>query len=100
MGHIERGEKNLSFSTLLRLADALGIGLPELLSDRRASKVAVKGAGRGMASRSMRPRPNPEDLSALIRELENQREILVKSADCLGDAAKVLRTYKRKPGGR
>jgi transcriptional regulator with XRE-family HTH domain len=32
-GHIERGEKNVSFNTLVRLADAVGITVAELLSD-------------------------------------------------------------------
>jgi len=30
MGHVERGEKNVSLSTVLKVANALGMRLPEL----------------------------------------------------------------------
>ena len=32
MGHLERGEKNLSFLSILRVANALGVTLSELLA--------------------------------------------------------------------
>jgi transcriptional regulator with XRE-family HTH domain len=32
MGHLERGEKNVSFSTLVRVATALGVSLRDLFA--------------------------------------------------------------------
>ena len=86
MGHLERGEKNVSFNTLVRLSDALGITLPELLSDqvKRASKVPKKGAI-----------PSGGDLSGIIEELNHQRETLERSAGVLKDVANALRTGKQ-----
>ena len=35
MGHVERGEKNLSLSTMVRISDALRIGLAQLFLSRK-----------------------------------------------------------------
>ncbi|HAF23038.1 MAG TPA: XRE family transcriptional regulator [Blastocatellia bacterium] len=38
VGSVERGERNVSLSTLATLGAALGISVPELLSDRPARR--------------------------------------------------------------
>lgn len=40
MGHLERGEKNVSFSSILRIADALNVTLSELFSGLGAGEPA------------------------------------------------------------
>src|ERR1700685_214495 len=49
MGHIERGEKNLSFQSMLRVANALGVTLSELFvgleKGDSAKIVTCKAAG-------------------------------------------------------
>jgi transcriptional regulator with XRE-family HTH domain len=87
MGHLERGEKNVSFNTLVRLSEALGISLPELLSDqgKRASKAPKKGKAITIG----------DDLNGIVEELNHQRETLEKSAGVLKDVANTLRTGKQ-----
>src|SRR5215218_3844983 len=43
---IEHGEGNPSIATLLRISDALGVGLPVLVAVERPSAVTVTAAGR------------------------------------------------------
>jgi transcriptional regulator with XRE-family HTH domain len=90
MGHIERGEKNVSFNTLVRLADALGITVSELLSDE--TKAAQKHSRPRM---KIKPTVSSDDLSGVIRELNQQRQTLEKTAGALKNVANVLRTHER-----
>jgi hypothetical protein len=97
MGHIERGEKNLSFNTLVRLSEALSITLPELLSetqtDTKPSKASSKTRPRNAASRDLH---YEDDLSSIIRELNMQRDTLAEAAGALKNVAKSLRTHERR----
>jgi transcriptional regulator with XRE-family HTH domain len=85
MGHLERGEKNVSFNTLVRLSEALGITLPELLSAQR--------------KRANKPRKadatTKDDLPGIIQELNGQRQILEQSAGALKNIANALRSHER-----
>jgi len=47
--HVEQGEANPSIGTLLRLADALGVGLPTLVEPPRTGAVRVTRSGDGAA---------------------------------------------------
>lgn len=90
MGHIERGEKNVSFNTLVRLAEALGITLPELLTEAAPGKKRpAKTTGKQRRS------VNADDLGGLVRELLRQRENLDKAAGVLTDVANALRVHER-----
>jgi transcriptional regulator with XRE-family HTH domain len=52
VGGIERGERNLSFSNLLRLANALGVQPSELLErSERLSRPAVSDREMGISNR-------------------------------------------------
>ena len=81
MGHLERGEKNVSFNTLRRLSDALGLPLGEFLSDeprdaKKRTERTKKIAG--------------DDLDGIVRELNEQRQTLEKAAGVLKDVASAL----------
>lgn len=90
MGHIERGEKNVSFNTLVRLADALDITVSEMLSDDTK-------AGQNNSRRQLKIKPSAsgDDLSGVIRELNQQRQTLEKTAGALKNVATVLRIHER-----
>ena len=90
MGHIERGEKNVSFNTLVRLAQALGIALPELLSEVAAGRKAPAKTT-GKRNRTV----DANDLGGLARELLQQRANLDQAAGVLTDVANALRLRQR-----
>jgi transcriptional regulator with XRE-family HTH domain len=87
MGHIERGEKNVSFTTLVRLSDALGITMSELLSDERTATTKL-----------VRTRKNkqPSDVPEIIRELNQQRNALESASGVLKQLATALRAHASK----
>ena len=76
MGHVERGEKNVSLSTVLRVANALGVRISALFSrpqDGPAIGVAEP------AAKSARPGLNRLDVSRLVDELQHQRQALLQA---------------------
>lgn len=87
MGHIERGEKNVSFTTLVRLSGALGITVSELLSEERNA-----------ATKTVRKRRNkqPSDVPEIIRELNRQRNVLESTSSVLKELAHGLRVHESK----
>lgn len=88
MGHLERGEKNVSFNTLVRLADALGITLSELLAEE---------TGRSVKKHAPRPtRLRPDDLNSVIRELNQRRIALEETAGAIKAVTEVLRTRQKR----
>jgi transcriptional regulator with XRE-family HTH domain len=88
MGHLERGEKNVSFNTLVRLADALGITLPELLAEN-GSRSGKKKAPRPAIRRL-------DSLTRVIRELNQRRIALEETAGALKAVTEVLRTRQKR----
>jgi hypothetical protein len=77
MGHVERGEKNVSLSTVLRVATALGVRIPALFGGSRRptaegpQDLRPLNAGTGPASPSYR-----SDLSRVLDELGAQRKAM------------------------
>ena len=98
MGHIERGEKNLSFSTLVRLSDALGMTLPELLADVRTGAEPLKGKAASKTTPRIAASNGARgyDLPGIIHELSVQRGNLEEAADALKNMANALRTHERR----
>ena len=88
MGHLERGEKNVSFNTLVRLADALRITIGELVSEGRARRVR----GHRTASGTITSKDPP----GIILELNHRRRALEETADILRSVVEVLRKQQRK----
>lgn len=91
MGYLERGEKNVSFTTLVRLADALGITVYELPSEERSS-----------GAKTVRKRKESQltDIPGIIRALNRQREALDKTAGVLKHIEHALRGRERLTGKR
>jgi transcriptional regulator with XRE-family HTH domain len=74
MGHLERGEKNVSFLSILRVANALGITLSELLAGLEkgnSAKIANhKAAGVPAKSRAL------EEVATLERSVRALKGLL------------------------
>jgi transcriptional regulator with XRE-family HTH domain len=86
MGHVERGEKNVSLSTVLRVSNALGIRISALF-----------GRAQGASSQSAPPKPvaasharlHRPDTDRLLDELQAQRKAL---REALRDLSRVVVT--------
>jgi transcriptional regulator with XRE-family HTH domain len=79
MGHLERGEKNLSFLSILRVSNALGITLSELLAGLE------KGESARIASRKTAGIPSTtdralEEVAALERSVRVLKGLLMEIA--------------------
>jgi transcriptional regulator with XRE-family HTH domain len=76
LGHVERGEKNVSLSTVLRVANALGVRISALFG---RSQPATEGSEHlrppmtGPAAGSLLRHP---DVQGLLGELQSQRKAL------------------------
>jgi len=74
LGHVERGEKNVSLSTVLRVANALGVRISSLLGRSEPGQVAPE-------LKHLRPpltgsAPAHPEVNRLIGELQAQRKAL------------------------
>jgi transcriptional regulator with XRE-family HTH domain len=76
MGHLERGEKNVSFLSIVRVANALGVTLSELLTGLEngggATTAKRKAAGVPAAARSLAL----EEVAALERSVRALKGLL------------------------
>jgi transcriptional regulator with XRE-family HTH domain len=86
MGHLERGEKNVSFNTLVKLADALGITLPELLAEGAPLKKRASQQGQALLA---------VELNAIARKLNQRRLTLEETVEALKVASDKLRAHVR-----
>jgi transcriptional regulator with XRE-family HTH domain len=84
LGHVERGEKNVSLSTVSRLADALGVRIPALFGSTRQNVTSTLQQLRPPLTKSA---PHPE-VGRLLDELQAQRKALRQAlrdlTGCLG----------------
>ncbi len=69
MGHVERGEKNVSLSTVLRVANGLGIRISALFG--RSQEIPAPGPGAWGKQTLHRM-----DVSRLLDELQDQRQAM------------------------
>ena len=88
LGHVERGEKNVSLSTVSRLANALGVRIPALFGNARPSEIASLPHLRPPLTKSTgAPTPHPE-VRRLLDELQAQRKAMRQAlrdlSGCLG----------------
>lgn len=82
-----RGEKNVSFHTLVRLAQALGITLSQLVAEEN---VAGQKRGNNQGKTAIRG----DDLGGIVRELNCRRTTLRETAAVLDDVIAGLRQQK------
>jgi transcriptional regulator with XRE-family HTH domain len=76
MGHIERGEKNLSFQSMVRVANALNVPLSELfrgLEDGEPPPARISGVAK---TPNRNPRHEGVDRDRLIREVASLEKVL------------------------
>ena len=75
LGHVERGEKNVSLSTVLRVANALGVRTSSLLggSEKGQATPDLKHLRPPMTGASIRRHP---EVHRLLEELQAQRKAL------------------------
>ncbi len=58
MGHLERGEKNISFGSTLRVANALGVTLSELFAGLETTETSTTGKSARLKSLSRLRNPS------------------------------------------
>jgi transcriptional regulator with XRE-family HTH domain len=75
MGHIERGEKNLSFNSMTRVANALNVELSELFMGLGDEETEPRKAGTGHGSKR-NPITGGVDRDRLIREVAALERVL------------------------
>jgi len=83
MGHIERGEKNLSFSSIVRVATALNVPLSELFEGLETGDLAK--------ANPRQPRVPPLDRDRLLKELA-LLERVVRAIKEIADSPKDKKT--------
>jgi transcriptional regulator with XRE-family HTH domain len=93
MGHIERGEKNLSFGSIARVANALDVSLSELFkgleSGESFSSAAETRHGRGQNSGGSRL-----NRDRLIREVASLERILRALKELVSSSERRTRSAK------
>jgi transcriptional regulator with XRE-family HTH domain len=89
MGHVERGEKNISLSTVLRVANALGIRVSDLFG--RAEN------HNGKAAKAASPAKRNSDRSGLPGLIERVIEELRLERKALRDAVRTMNRFAVRP---
>jgi transcriptional regulator with XRE-family HTH domain len=75
MGHIERGEKNLSFGSMVRVANALGVSLSDLFKGLENGE-ALSPSGVAQRGRVRNAGGSKVDRNRLIREVATLERVL------------------------
>ena len=103
MGHLERGEKNVSFGSILRVVNALNMTLSEFFSGLESGEAGISKGEAGVGSRH---RQNvsvqagldwdrlSKEIAALERSVRKLKEIALAED---GRAQEPARSGKRKP---
>ncbi len=76
MGHVERGEKNVSLSTVLRVAGGLGVRLPELFGPVRSRSTAARSPQVPSRRRAAAFGLTGLEVMSVLDELQVQRKAL------------------------
>ena len=75
MGHVERGEKNVSLSTVARVAEALGVRIPALFGAPVGAAAERHPKPHAPGANEKHPLRRPE-IKLLLDELQAQRKAL------------------------
>jgi transcriptional regulator with XRE-family HTH domain len=77
MGHVERGEKNVSLSTVARVANALGVRISALFGrPQDPPETAVPKQRRAQKPGPATFQPQVPDVNRLVDELQAQRKAM------------------------
>ena len=76
MGHVERGEKNVSLSTILRISEALGIPLPEPFMPRNGRSPRPRKPRLNNSNGLRDPRLGLVEIRNVLNELRTERNSL------------------------
>jgi transcriptional regulator with XRE-family HTH domain len=97
IGQIERGEKNISFGNLSKVASVLGVTLAELLSGLEAGDKLLVEPSRGSKDGGQEMK-----IQKLVRQLRVQQTAAERAVTSLEDivfsGARPSTTRRRKPG--
>jgi transcriptional regulator with XRE-family HTH domain len=89
LGHVERGEKNVSLSTVLRVANALGVRISSLFGQSQAgsSRLELRHLPPPITSPATASIAHHPEVNRLLGELQAQRRALRQAlrelANCL-----------------
>ena len=103
IGQIERGEKNISFENLSKVAGVLGVSLSDLLSgleDGRALGEALKRASLPGTERTFEGARRALELKRLARRLRLQNTALNQTIQALDELAARSTPTRTGSGGR
>lgn len=85
MGHLERGEKNLSFHSMTRVAQALDVPLSVLFSGLESGEIETGAAGRNAGRlRIGKSRAAPRIAARLHKEIANLERIVAALREVAG----------------
>ena len=93
MGHIERGEKNLSFGSIVRVANALGVSLAELFKGLETGESFSSTAG-ARQDRHQNSGVSSLDRDRLIREVASLERVLHGLKELISSSEKRSRSSK------
>jgi transcriptional regulator with XRE-family HTH domain len=84
IGQIERGEKNISFANLLKIAGVLGVTMSELLSGIEDVNWSEQEDAKPSSGAARRPGSNPLfEISRLMKRLQLQRAAMDRTMELL-----------------
>lgn len=90
MGHVERGEKNLSLSTMVRISDALSIRLHELFLWNKNSTPRLRKARVTDVTRLQNSKFSFVEIKHVLTELRIERNALKQAVRDLVQVGKKL----------
>ena len=100
-GQVERGEKNISFSNLLKISATLGVAASELPSGVEGSVPASKSKYRAPGNAKITPERQMIEIKRLLRRLIDQRTEMDRTILLLQDTvAKSQGTQPKTRTGR
>jgi transcriptional regulator with XRE-family HTH domain len=95
MGHVERGEKNISLSTMVRISDALGVRLRDLFT-ASTTNVRVKGKPARNGGSHTGVKFGVATIDRLVAELQAERNAIKQAVRDLARISRSLTNRVRK----
>jgi transcriptional regulator with XRE-family HTH domain len=87
IGQIERGEKNISFGNLVKVAGVLGVTLSELLTGLEDNRLPAKESAKPGDSSALRSNIRMLDIQKLLKRLSFQKKAMDRTMELLEQLA-------------